>query len=70
MLFLDTSEIRDGLAVYWLIDEITNKRVCGICFENGILSIHNQGIAEFIAFMVSSEDEWMAAAREAGGEDE
>jgi hypothetical protein len=62
MLLLDRTEKRDGLSIYWIIDDTTDKRVCGVCFEDGILNIHNQGIAESMIFAMNM--------LEAGGGDE
>lgn len=45
-IILDTTEKRDGLSIYWFVDSKTEKRVYGVCFENGFFNIHNQGIAE------------------------
>lgn len=58
MSVLDKTEKRDGLAVYWCVDETTGKREYGICFENGLFNIANQSIAEslLLALDMASDD--------------
>ena len=55
-MIIQTSEKRpDGLSIYWLADNRTGERVCGVCFENGLLNIANQGTVESLVFALA----WM-----------
>jgi hypothetical protein len=62
MAVLDTTEKRDGLAVYWFVDEATGNRSYGVCFENGFFNICNQGMAESLNFATETMSQMIDAA--------
>ena len=72
-MHLQTSEKRpDGLSVYWLADDKTGERVCGVAFEDGRLNIHNQGIVESLVFALAFTGRELSPLlkQKAGGDDE
>lgn len=48
-IILDKAETRDGLAIYWFVNSVTNQRVYGIAFDNGLFNIANQELAESLS---------------------